>query len=287
MPFTTFYGPNTTISEKCLWVADGTRRICISYEYNTTTGILHYAASVFRCEWTTESNGAISIILPSDEEMMGNAHTTERRFEIRPVIIQVATNLGYDEIITTIRSEMCHGYGCKGPRNIGQAFNIEVPSEDDDGTSSTNSFLSDGLTEYDNEEEHNIDWYKLERKRIHHLRYISDSNTGRFHSSQTPITREFFIAFKANKNTGDLLYGATISRRSTDVSEMIPLSDELIDAHYDTAVARLEKYPVYINIPEEFRHQLNKNAEHREDIMYLIIDRIKTRRNGRLLLREF
>ena len=287
MPFNTFYGPNTTIYEKCIWVADGTRRICISYEYNTTTGILRYAASIFRCEWTPEANGAISIILPSDEEMMGNAHTTDRRFEIRPVIIQVATNLGYDEIITTIRSEMCHGYGCKGPRNIGQSFNIEGPSEDDDGTSSTNSFLSDGVTEYEPDEAADIDWYKLERKRIRHLRYISDSNTERYHNSQTPITREFFITFKANKNTGDLLYGATISRRSTFIYEQIPLSDELIDGHYKTALARLEKYPVYINIPEEFRHQLNKNAEHREDIMYLILDRIKTRRNGRLLLREF
>ena len=143
MPFTTFYGPNTIVSENCIWVADGTRRICISYDYNTSTGILRYAASVFRCEVYEEDAERYAIFEPTNEQMAGHAHTTERRFEIRPVIIQVATELGYDEIITTIRREMCHGYGCKGPRNLARAFGIELDVQSDDGASSIASFLSD------------------------------------------------------------------------------------------------------------------------------------------------
>ena len=126
MPFTTYYGPNTTVSETCLWVADGHRRICITYTYNVSTGILTYAASVFRCEVTDYGDGFTGVSEPTHEQMLGHVHTTTRRFEIRPVIIQVATKLTYDQILKTIRREMCHGYGCKGPRMLASAFDMDV-----------------------------------------------------------------------------------------------------------------------------------------------------------------
>ena len=300
MPFTTFYGPNTTVSEKCLWVVDGTRRICISYDYNTSNGILRYAASVYRVDIYDSCLECNVSIEPDEQDMIDHAHTTSRRFEIRPVIIQVASGLTYDDIIKTIRREMCHGYGCKGPRNLGQAFNYEVDlHSDDDGSSSVNSFLSED-TVYDeviNDEKlarkrirylrYIINDEKLARKRVRYLRYISESNIENFCGQRIPVTREFFIAFKANKNTGDLIYGAAISHRSTDLHEMVPLSDELVESHYKTAEARMEKAPVYINIPEDYRHQLIKNADHREDVMYTILDRIQERESGRLAIRYY
>ena len=57
------------------------------------------------------------------------------------------------------------------------------------------------------------------------------------------------------------------------------------DAHYETAMMRLEKCPVHMKIPEEFCYQLKKFAKHREDVMYLILDKIKTRIGGLLQIK--
>jgi len=48
---------------------------------------------------------------------------------------------------------------------------------------------------------------------------------------------------------------------------------------------RLEKCPVQMSIPKEFRHQLNKDAKHREDVMYQIVDKIKGRVGGHLQIK--
>merc|ERR1711991_989930 len=99
---------------------------------------------------------------------------------------------------------------------------------------------------------------------------------------KTPILREYFIAFKADRHTGDLIYGAAISRRSEDEG---PIQDkELIENHYKTAIARLEKKPVPMRISEDYRHQLKKHAEHREDVMYEILDIINSRSGGKFLI---
>ena len=291
MPFTTFYGPNTTVSEQCLWVADGTRRVCISYDYNTSTGILRYAASVFRCERIENYDGRHAYIEPTSEQMAGHAHTTARRYQIRPVIIQAPTQLSYDNIIYTIRREMCHGYGCKGPRGLAAAFNdVDIDYSDDgsEGMSSANSFLSDDDEVVDDTAgiSHD-DWAKLDRKRARMLRYIGTSKVENYCGQMIPVTREYFITFKADKNNGHLIYGAAISRRPTEDHEMFPMTDELVEGHYKTAMARMNKDPVFMNVSEDNWHQLKKNATHREDVMYEIIDRINERDGGRLAVRSY
>lgn len=289
MPFTTFYGPNTTVSESCLWIADGSRRICLTYEYNTSTGILKYAASVYRCKqpgWT-EWAGSIGrgiYIEPEDSHMVAHHHTTTRRFEIRPVIIQVDAGLSYERILTTIRREMCHGMGCKGPRRLATAFGMDCGSSDAGSESSANTWLTD---ENDDEDPDYlaVDVHKLERKTARKLRYISHTTTERYQGQRIRVMREYFIVFKADKNTGELIYGAAICRRPEDLG---PITDkDLIDDHYKTAMARLEQHPVPMLVTDEFRHQLRKNASHREDVMYEIVDTIHERQGGRLLVRNY
>lgn len=48
---------------------------------------------------------------------------------------------------------------------------------------------------------------------------------------------------------------------------------------------RLEKCPVQMSIPEEFWYQLKKDAKHREDVMYSIVDKIKGRVGGNLQIK--
>ena len=295
MPFTTYYGPNTTVSETCLWVADGHRRICITYTYNVSTGILTYAASVFRCEVTEYDQHTIGVSEPTHEQMLGHVHTTTRRFEIRPVIIQVATKLTYDQILVTIRREMCHGYGCKGPRMLPSAFDMDCAASDDGSDSSGNTWLSEGAydedaMDVDNEPTHD-DWvnhveniHKLQRKTVRKLRYFSAGKVENYKGERIRVMREFFITFKADKKTGALIYGAAISRRP---EELGPITDkDLIDGHYETAIARLERRPVTMVVSEEFRDQLRSKPMHREDVMYEILDVILSRPGGKFLIRE-
>ena len=220
--------------------------------------------------------------------MIANAHTTTRRYELRPVVIQVMGGLDYDDIIKTIRREMCHGYGCKGPRNLDHLFPIPPTHNymESDGSSSVNSFLSDDNGYVDPGSYYDpVDWHKLERKPVREIRYISKDSVENYGGRRIPVTREFFITFKANKNTGDLIYGAAISRRPTEDHEETPMSDELVANHFKTASARLEKVPVHITVSEDFRDQLRKNAPHREDVMYEILDRILERDNGEFVIR--
>jgi len=291
MPFTTYYGPNTTVSEDRVWLADGSRRVCISYDYNTSTGILRYAATVFRCERIETDDGRHAYIEPSEQQMVDNAFTTARRYDIRPVIIQATTGLSYDNILSTIRHEMCHGYGCKGPRGLTAAFqDVDMDYSDygSDGESSANSFLTDdGIIDDTDVEYPMIDWNKLERKRTRMLRYIGTSKVENYYGNRIPVTREYFITFKADKNNGHLIYGAAISRRPTDDHETSPMTEELVDGHYRTAMARMDKAPVFLEVSEEFRHQLKKHVDHREDVMYEIIDRINKRDGGRLAVRHW
>jgi hypothetical protein len=381
MTVTTYYGPHTTVSENCLWVADGTRRICVTYFYDTTSGVLKYAASVFRC---LRCDGCESVVEPTEQEMFDNAHTTTQRFELRPVVIMVQTELCYGDIIATIRHEMCHGYGCKGPRRLAAAFDMECASSDGgDSVSSANSWVSDedkgdgfiNLGDYRESiygETKGITWthmckddipagstvkmtynklsyscmtgwgptdasvtdtdtgetftslnqwaiskrgsstvnafdvcsintdcdyvfnkcsikvvddiddyepiggmFQLHRKTVRTLRYFTTDRNG--------ICREYYIAFKADKKTGDLIYGAAISRRA---EKMGPITDErLIEGHFTTAMARLERYPVLMVVSEEARDQLKSKASHREDVMYEIVAKIETRPGGKYLIR--
>ncbi len=290
---TTYYGPNTIVSETCLWVADGHRRICITYTYNTSSGLLTYAASVFRCDVTVYDRDTIGVSEPTHEQMLGHIHTTTRRFEIRPVVIMVTPGLSYDDIIKSIRHEMCHGYGCKGPRGLAEAFGMDCDTSDGgDSVSSANSWLSergaeDDAMDVDNDPEVMLtdeEYYKLQRKTTRTLRYISHTTNENYKGARVPIMREFFIAFRADKKTGNLLYGAAISRRPEDLGPIT--NKDLVDNHYKTAIARLDSHAVAMEVSEEFRDQLRSKPMHREDVMYEILDVIMSRPGGKFLIRD-
>jgi hypothetical protein len=288
---TSYYGPSTVITEQGVWVADGTRRICIFYTYETFSGILKYAACVFRCE-SIDCGGRTAYIEPTTQEMLTHSETSKRRFEMRPVIFQSNPNMTYEEIYKTIRHEMCHGYGVKGPRHSGIFFRpdasymsnsgvgVGVGGEDtdDSGEGSELEFLTDSEpAEYSE-----FDWERVCSKPTRKIRYIGTTSIETYEGKKIPVDREFFIVIKGVKNTGELIYAAAISRRP---SYMGVLDDDAVREHFETAVARLKKAPVAMVISEEYRHQLKSNAPHREDVTYEIIDSIMTKPGGRYLIK--
>ena len=100
--------------------------------------------------------------------------------------------------------------------------------------------------------------------------------------------REFIVAYKGCPITGDLIYGASISRRGYGGSCGIGYLDEKeVVEHFKTAQSRLEKCPVQMNIVEEYRHQLNNDSDstHDEDVMYSIMDKIYSRVSGYFQIR--
>jgi hypothetical protein len=278
----TFFGSHTKVSETCLWIAEGYRRICVSYEYDSGRGVLKYAASIYRCE-RCDHDHCDKYIEITEEMMDAHDHTTTRRFELRPVIISVQCLMSYANIIKTIRYEMCHGYGCKGPRGLQSAFDGDVVSDDGaNSKSSANDWESDNEFSFDEWMEHYTNVGILQKKTPRTLRYISHSSHENYMGVRRNVMREFFITFKACKRTGALIYAAAISRRP---EELGPITDkDLVDNHFKTAISRLELRPVPMIVSEEFRHQLKKNAVHREDVMYEIIDKIQSRPGGKYLI---
>jgi hypothetical protein len=368
MSLSTYYGPNTIVGESCVWVADSDRRVCITYDYNTTTGELRYAASIFKCLTVVLEDQRIHIE-PTDDQMVENSETTERRFEIRPVCIVATPSLSYNDIISTIRRKMCNGYGCKGPRGISfDQHEIDQEYSDHGRESSENSFLSDteptslekfrdclysdsrpewtkkssnitrpigsyiimnyygktwictvssenGVTDNTSGtifsslnmwtayivkivDETHIDMTSIMSNNLKKIRYITTEDNDTYHcvcryqaennenykGVNINIMREFFITFKANKHTGELIYGAAISRLPI---EMGPITDKtLIDGLYNTALVRLEKKPVAMCISEEFRQQINSKTSQRENMMYEIIKNITSRKGGRFVIKK-
>jgi len=291
--FTTYYGPSTVITEQGVWVTDGTRRICIFYTYTPATGILKYAACVYRCcPCVNLSNGETGYIEPSTKEMEEHSQTAGRRFEIRPVIFQSNTDMSYEEIIKTIRHEMCHGFGVKGPRGMNKLFY----DEDSDGSGGADSdgyssgdIVSEGselefLTDSEPVEDSEFDWEKVYSKPTRKMRYFGTTSIETYKGEKVSVDREFFIAMKGVKKTGELIYAAAISRRP---SHMGALDDDAAREHFKTAIARLDSAPVAIVISEEYRHQLKSNAPHREDVTYEIIDSIMSKPGGRYLIKDY
>ena len=287
MPYlTSYYGPSTVITEQGVWVADGTRRICIFYTYTPATGILKYAACVYRCAKCHSCEGVIE---PTTQQMEAHSQTAGCRFEMRPVIFQSKTDMTYDDIIATIRHEMCHGFGVKGPRGMKKLFYDEdSDGEDLDGSDGSDGSGSDGsehefLTDSEPAEDSEFDWEKVFSKPTRQIRYFGTTCIESYQGMKIPVDREFFIAMKGVKKTGELIYAAAISRRPT---YMGALDDDAVREHFKTAVARLEKAPIAMVVSEEHRHQLKSKAPHREDVTYEIMDSIMSRPGGRYLIKD-
>ena len=48
---------------------------------------------------------------------------------------------------------------------------------------------------------------------------------------------------------------------------------------------RMEKCPIHMIIPDDYKHEFNKTVEHREDLMYSIVDKICEKVKGSFQLR--
>jgi len=264
MSFPTFHTKNSTLSEKCLWISDGNRYICISYEYIPHTGAITYAASVLRL---SAQSGT-----PKSQQISNHEHTTTRRFKIRPVFTYIGSYLEKEAMVKCIRREMCHGAGCVGPRK-------PIMRTDDQESLSSIEMLSD-TSETD---EIMVSPKTYTVKNVKSIKYHMMVNEPH---GQSPYThRTIFICFKGLSKTGEMIYGACIHH---DPSWSMEESDDPVideESHYDTAMMRLEKSPVKMIIPEEFRHQLKKKSKHSEDIMYLILDKITKRVRGNMVIK--
>ena len=106
MPLKLFRTKGTEIIEKCVWVKDGSRFICMTYNYSPAYGKLTYASSVLKS--VAES--------PTTQQRKNHEYTTTRRYDIRPVYINIKRQLNGIDVIKAIRYQMCLGIGCVGPR---------------------------------------------------------------------------------------------------------------------------------------------------------------------------
>lgn len=258
------YSSTSRTAETNLWLLDGTRHICVTYVYEHGSGNIKFAATVFRPdEFASE---------PCPRLCQDLEATTARRFEIRPVVTTFEPFLPYEEMLGSIRDEMCHGQGCKGPR----LDKHSVQGDDDDSVSSGDSFLSLEPGEIVDEPPYEVDPRTFSLKTVHRNRYFIKDNTD-------GETREIFICFKGSKSTGDLVYGASISHGPTKTYRYVTRQE--VERHYATAMSRLNKCPVQMNIPRGFRHQLKRHAPHREDVVVTIVDKVFERQHGYLQIR--
>ena len=262
--FQTYHTKRSIISENCLWIVDGSRHICVTYVYYVTTGVINYAASVLKIEHSS----------PTEQQINGHELTTTRRFNIRRANANIGTYLTYDNILKQIRREMCHGQGCVGLRQ-------KARRGDDEQSLSSVEGMSDGGDSATGLIDPNIDDLIIKMspfKLVKTLKYscIVDEPHG-----DDPFTiRTYYIAFKGMDISGDAMYGACLAHRGCNSKDEYtePMLDD--DGHYETAMMRMEKCPVYIKIDCEFKSQLHRDSKHCEDVMYSIIDKINKRVGG-------
>ena len=247
------YSTNTTYTGRNVWTTEGAREICINYDYMPLTGYLKYAAVIHRM---SETDGPLNSYGIEQHE-----NTVSERFYIRPVEIIIDADLSDIGLMQNIRYLMCHGPGCKGPR-----MNTYSYTDTDSETSDTVSMLS-----VDNEYQVSSETHSL--KSVRRMRY--------YHSGDEP--RHIYITLKGRSSNGDVLYGASI-QRVNDNPDYIPTKYD-INNHFKTAMSRLNKCPVHMKVSKDFKHQLKKNAAHREDITAEIVDEIFTRQGGYLKVR--
>lgn len=265
MSYTAFHSYKTTMVELCRWFKDGTRWICISYLYYPSTGNLNYAASVLKTD-TVE---------PTLQQIKNHDFTTSRRFDIRPVFVNVKSGLDQKDLLKIIRREMCQGLGCVGVRH-------RITNESDSYSLSSVEMLSDSC---EKEQKYIVSPSTFGIKTVHSVKYGYVAYD-KFDNILPYTQRTIFICFKGNSKTGDLLYGACIHRQGVYTIDAYDEPDIDEEAHYETAIMRLEKCPVHMNITEEFRDQLKKGKHHREDIMYIILDKIMKRVGGRFQIKS-
>lgn len=268
--FPTFHTKKSALSEQCLWVKDGGRFICISYCYLPMTGLIQYASSVLK---TDE-------VEPTEYQIEAHEHTTMRRYEIRPIQTDIGSYLGYDEMLKQIRREMCHGLGCVGIRH-------PVKRSDEEESLSSVEMMSDTTDDTSIIPSHTVSPRTYGLKTVHCVKYgyVEDESYGPLINDVFFTQRTIFICFKGLSQTGDILYGACIHHEGANAIDQYEDPDIDDESHYETAMLRLEKCPVQMTIPLEFRDQLKRSAVHRDDVMYLIIDKIKARVGGYLQIK--
>jgi hypothetical protein len=237
-----------------VWIEEKSRYICLTYEYVPGTGYVKYAASVLKGEL-------------ADDYIKNHEETTTRRFEIRPVTTYFETFLDYNDLLKMIRKEMCHGAGCVGLRK-------PVTRSDDTESLTSDDFISE--TRSDDGFTVSMDTHMSPH--VFTFKYII--LTSEKHGTADLTLRIIYGCYKGSEKNNELIYGASIHHSPVynAASYDVPELDD--DSHYETALMRMEKCPVNMSIKQEFSHQLNTDAEHREDIMYSILDKIYAKIGG-------
>ena len=263
------------VFEECMWMTEGHRDICITYFYNSNSGQLTYAASIFKRP--TPDHVMTTV------EINGHEHTTTRRYTLRPANLFTFPKMDYDALIAEIRHCMIHGPGCKGPK---LALETTIDTSDSEYLSESDGNESDGNESERCETPENTQYevaprtFMLRTTKKFAYYMVSDEP---FQGCKQTL-REFMVMYKGSPSTGDVLYGASISRRGYN-SDTEYLDTDSVNKHFHTAQSRLDKCPVQMNIESEYRHQLLKNAPHDEDVMYSIMDLIYDRIGGRFQIK--
>ena len=246
------YTSSSILCERNLWLHEDMQDICLSYDYYPIHGNVTYAASVHRKTYRTQAI--------TEQECLNKELETGRRLQLQPVQTIIDVNLEYNDLISTLRYEMAHGKGL--------LLRNEIENDDDVNV----------ISNTENEDDFRVSDKVLGFKAIRKLKHIS---TDYDINGEPVLNREIFIAFKGSRKTGELVYGSCISVYKEGDTY---IQDD--ETHYKTAIARLNDAPVHMYVDEDFKDQIGKNAEHREDVMYLIIDNILNRKNDFLKVKN-
>ena len=285
MDIHTFTGSKT--QEYCIWVVDQRdnsqrwRWICLSYEYDHATGRLKYAASVYR--FTDEQREAGYHL--TEQEIAGHVETTTKRFTLRPVETLIPSYLEYDQLITEIRHQMCHGMGVKGLRKqVDRWFPQSVESD----------CSSDGRLTPD-ADEHSVtpETFKLKTVRRFHLVLETKEDYKAYGLKPDDQRREIFLVCKGRHSNGDVVYGASIHREWLPQSvsgldyypAVLELGEDQIESHFLTAEDRMIKCPVQMKVSKAARKTLRGPVAIDTALTKDLVQNVFVRRCGQLQIR--
>ena len=254
MPYYQITTRGTSRHGENVWIVDGNREICVTYEYWPNTGHLFYAASIFR---KAEPNYILT-----DEDLLNHEHTTAERFRIRPVDTYVKDHLEDLDLIHTIRYLMIHR-GCKGPRIYKNNSSI---TNDTDLSSSSDvsdrSFLSENPEDLipARTSPHDTDVMWGAAPGFQFVINVDSCPSFSKELLEGGQNRSVYVSWARyyNPNSGRhfIRYGASIYRNPKSITEEYWPNEKISTNHYETAQNRLTLCPVTISVGTDITWRL-------------------------------
>ena len=236
------YGNLSRISEENIWIIGDKQDICLTYDYYSGSGFLKYFATVINKNKTTHNLDNKEITSYEEETIYG--------FSEDPVFINVNTYISYDELIDFI---------VENSTKVNSHIIFEdTDSEDED----------EGEDLENNEFRVSEKTYNMKTRKFKQFLNDYDDRGGE------ELIREIYVSYKGRKSNGDLIYGYYIEETEPEIYYKRKNINENDSVNFKLSKEQLSESPIHMNIENQFRHELGKNAKHNEDVRYSIIDNI-------------